>query len=215
MKPVLHATRTDTERLAIGIDPILLGVFISLLLLGLVMVFSATIAMGDQSLQTNTSHFWRHLIHVIAGVTLTVAVANIPVWVWQRTSVVILVGSLVLLGILLLLGIEVNGSQRWISLFGFRMQPAEIAKLAMVIYAAGYLTRKQAQIQQFTQGILNIGLVLALLGFLLLMQPDFGSFFVITAAVGLMMFLGGIRISHTLLYLTLAAAVMSALVRLH
>jgi cell division protein FtsW len=82
----------------------------------------------------------------------------------------------------------------------------------MIIYAAGYLTRKQAQIQQFTQGILNIGLVLVVLGFLLLMQPDFGSFFVITAAVGLMMFLGGIRVSHTLLCLTLAAVVMFALV---
>ncbi len=212
IKPVLHATRNPVSQNSIGVDPMLLGVFISLLLLGLVMVFSSTIAMGDQDLQTNTSHFWRHLLHVILGVGITLVVANIPVWVWQRASVLILIGSVALLGILLLLGIEVNGSQRWIALFGFRLQPAEIAKLAMVIYAAGYLTRKQAQIQQFTQGILNIGLVLAVLGFLLLMQPDFGSFFVITAAVGLMMFLGGIRVSHTVLCLAVAAAVMFAMV---
>ncbi len=212
IKPVLHATRNPVSQNSIGVDPMLLGVFISLLLLGLVMVFSSTIAMGAQDLQTNTSHFWRHLLHVILGVGITLVVANIPVWVWQRASVLILIGSVALLGILLLLGIEVNGSQRWIALFGFRLQPAEIAKLAMVIYAAGYLTRKQAQIQQFTQGILNIGLVLAVLGFLLLMQPDFGSFFVITAAVGLMMFLGGIRVSHTVLCLAVAAAVMFAMV---
>ena len=211
IKPALHATRS-VDHTAAGTDPMLMGVFISLLLLGLVMVFSSTIAMGEQDLQTNTSHFWRHAVHVLLGLAITLVIANIPIWIWQRTNVVILVASLVLLGLLLLLGIEVNGSQRWISIFGFRMQPAEIAKLAMVIYAAGYLTRKQAQIQQFTQGILNIGLVLALLGFLLLMQPDFGSFFVITAAVGLMMFLGGIRVSHTALCLTLAAAVMFLLV---
>ena len=114
--------------------------------------------------------------------------------------------------ILLMVGLEVNGSRRWLSLFGFGLQPAEFAKLAMVIYAASYLTRKQAQIEQFTQGILNIGIVLALLGFLLLLQPDFGSFVVITAAVGLMMFLGGIRISHTILCLSLAGVVMFLLV---
>lgn len=212
IKPAVHATRTPSTKNGIGVDSMLLGVFISLLLLGLVMVFSSTIAMGEQDLQTNTSHLWRHLLHMIVGVGITVVVASIPIWIWQQSSVAILVGSLLLLSVLLFTGVEVNGSQRWLSLFGFRMQPAEIAKLAMVLYAAGYLTRKQAQLQQFTQGILNIGVVLALLGGLLLLQPDFGSFFVITAAVGLMMFLGGIRISHTVLCLALAAIVMFLLV---
>lgn len=208
----MQATRNQTPSNSIGVDSMLLGVFISLLMIGLVMVFSSTIAMGDQDLQTNTSHLWRHLIHMVVGVSITLVVATIPVWVWQKTSIVLLMGALLLLSILLMVGIEVNGSRRWISLVGFRLQPAEMAKLAMIIYAASYLTRKQAQIQQFSQGILNIGMVLSLLGFLLLMQPDFGSFVVITAAVGLMMFLGGIRISHTILCLGLAAVVMFFLV---
>jgi len=208
----MQATRNQTPSNSIGVDSMLLGVFISLLMIGLVMVFSSTIAMGDQDLQTNTSHLWRHLIHMVVGVSITLVVATIPVWVWQKTSIVLLMGALLLLAILLMVGIEVNGSRRWISLVGFRLQPAEMAKLAMIIYAASYLTRKQAQIQQFSQGILNIGMVLSLLGFLLLMQPDFGSFVVITAAVGLMMFLGGIRISHTILCLGLAAVVMFFLV---
>lgn len=212
IKPTLHATRTRVESNSIGVDSALLGAFIGLLLIGLVMVFSSTIAMGEQNLQTNTGHFWRQTIYVMVGVGITFVISTIPVWVWQKSSVAILIGSMGLLAILLFIGIEVNGSQRWLSLPGFRLQPAEIAKLAMVIYAAGYLTRKQAQIQQFTQGIVNIGLVLVLMGFLLLMQPDFGSFFVITAAVGLMMFLGGIRVTHTVLCLTLAAAVMFVLV---
>lgn len=208
----LQATRTQPKANSIGVDPILLGVFIGMLMLGLVMVFSSTVAMGNRELIINTSHFWRQLAHMVAGVSITLIVAIIPIWVWQKSSVALLVASFLLLAVLLIVGVEVNGSQRWLSLGGFRVQPAEFAKLAMIIYAASYLTRKQAQIEQFTQGILNIGMVLALLGFLLLLQPDFGSFFVITAAVGLMMFLGGIRISHTLLCLSLAALVMFFLV---
>jgi len=208
----LQATRTQPKANAIGVDPILLGVFIAMLMLGLVMVFSSTVAMGNRDLIINTSHFWRQLAHMLVGVSITLLVATIPIWVWQKSSVALLAGSFLLLALLLLIGVEVNGSQRWLSIGGFRLQPAEFAKLTMIIYAASYLTRKQAQVKLFTHGILNIGMVLALLGLLLLLQPDFGSFFVITAAVGLMMFLGGIRISHTLFCLSLAALVMFVLV---
>ena len=208
----LQARRTQAQSNSIGVDSALLGVFISLLMIGLVMVFSSTIAMGDLDLQTNTNYLWRHLMHMAVGVGLTIIVASIPVWVWQRLSMPMLLSALLLLAVLLLVGVEVNGSRRWLSIMGFRMQPAEIAKLAMVIYAASYLTRKQAELHRFTQGILNIGIVLVAFGVLLLLQPDFGSFVVITVTVGLMMFLGGIRISHTLLCLSLAAIVMFVLI---
>lgn len=208
----LQATRRQDQGQTNGVDSMLLGVFISLLMLGLIMVFSSTIAMGNQDFQTNTSHLWRQLLHMVIGVGLTVIVASIPLWFWQKMSMPLLVFSLVLLTVLLFVGIEVNGSRRWIPLLGFRLQPAEIAKLSMVIYAASYLTRKQAQIQLFTQGILNIGIVLSLLALLLLLQPDFGSFVVITAAVGFMMFLGGIRILHTVLCLSGVIAVMTVMV---
>lgn len=208
----LQATRRQAETNSIGVDSVLLGIFISLLALGLIMVFSSSVAMGEQDLQINTHHFWRQLLHICAGLGLTLLVASIPVWFWQKCSIPLLVLSLLLLLVLLFIGIEVNGSRRWISLAGFRLQPAEIAKLTMVIYAASYLTRKQAQLHKFSQGIVNIGMVLAVLGLLLLLQPDFGSFVVITVTVGLMMFLGGIRISHTLVCLSLAAIVMFVLI---
>jgi len=208
----LQATKMQHQSNAIGVDSMLLGVFIGLLMLGLVMVYSTTIAMGDQSLQTNTSHLFRQSLHILIGLFLTIVMASIPVWVWQKLSVPLLVVSMLLLVVLLFVGLEINGSRRWIPLLGFRLQPAEIAKLAMVIYAASYLTRKRDQLQQFTQGILNIGMVLVLVGFLLLLQPDFGSFVVITATVGLMMFLSGIRVSHTILCLSLAAIVMFFLI---
>ena len=82
----------------------------------------------------------------------------------------------------------------------------------MVIYAASYLSRRHAELEKFSKGIVNIGIVLAILGGLLLMQPDFGSFVVISASVGLMMFLSGIRISHTVLCLGVVGSAMYLMV---
>lgn len=211
-RATLQATRRQQTGHTNGVDSILLGVFVSLLMLGLIMVFSSTIAMGQQDLQTNTSHFWRQLFYVFVGVTIAALTAVIPTWFWQKLSMPLLILALLLLTVLLFIGIELNGSRRWFSILGFHLQPAEIAKLVMVMYTASYLTRKQAQIQQFTQGILNIGIVLIMLAVLLLLQPDFGSFVVITAAVGFMMFLGGIRILHTLFCLSGVACVMTLMV---
>jgi len=208
----LQATRMSPSENAAGVDSMLLGVFVALMMVGLVMVFSTTIVMGNQSLETNTSYFWKQLIHMVLGVGLTITVACIPVWLWEKLSVPLLVAALVSLIVLLFIGLEINGSKRWISLLGIRVQPAEFAKLAMVIYAASYLSRRHAEIEKFSKGIVNIGIVLALIGGLLLMQPDFGSFVVISASVGLMMFLSGIRISHTVLCLGVVSGAMYLMV---
>jgi len=208
----LQATRMSPSENAAGVDSMLLGVFVALMMVGLVMVFSTTIVMGNQSLETNTSYFWKQLIHMVLGVGLTITVACIPVWLWEKLSVPLLVAALVSLIVFLFIGLEINGSKRWISLLGIRVQPAEFAKLAMVIYAASYLSRRHAEIEKFSKGIVNIGIVLALIGGLLLMQPDFGSFVVISASVGLMMFLSGIRISHTVLCLGVVSGAMYLMV---
>jgi len=210
----LQATRFKPQDNSAGVDSMLLGVFISLLMLGLVMVFSSTIAMGDQDLSTNTSHFWKQLVHMIIGVGLTVSVACVPVWVWQKLSGPLLGVAVLSLLVLLFIGVEVNGSQRWISIAGVRVQPAEFAKVAIVLYAASYLTRRQSEIKKFSKGIVNIAIVIAVMGGLLLMQPDFGSFVVMTSTVGLMMFLGGIRVSHTLLCLTVVGIAMFLMIRM-
>lgn len=210
--PSLQATRAQPHMNSAGVDSILLGTFIALLMLGLIMVFSSTIAMGSQDLNTNTSHFWRQLVHMILGVSLTAIVASVPVWLWQKLSMPLLVGAILLLLLLLFVGIEVNGSRRWMSIVGFRLQPAEFAKLAIVLYAASYLTRKQREITKFSKGIVNMAVVLAVVGGLLLMQPDFGSFVVMVATVGLMMFLGGIRISHTILCLSVVGSAMALMI---
>ncbi len=203
----LQATRTHSDARAHQLDPILLGTVSALLMFGLLMVYSASIAIGDTH-SVNTDLFWRQVVHVVAGLCIAFIVMHIPVRFWSRMSMPILLIALLGLGAVLLLGVELNGSRRWLYIAGFSLQPAEYAKLAIIIYVASYLTRRQGELQQFSKGILNIGLVLAIFAGLLLTQPDFGSFFVITVTVGLMMFLGGIRIDHTLLCVALAAIAM-------
>jgi len=208
----MQATRVDRNHKSLGVDAVLLGVFVALLTLGLIMVFSSTIAMGTQNLDVNTSHFWRQSIHIFVGLICALIVSRVPLWLWQRSSGALLCIAILMLAGLLVMGVEVNNSTRWFTIAGVRLQPVEFVKLAIVLYAASYLTRRQAEITKFSKGIVNMGLVLALIGGLLLMQPDFGSFVVITATVGLMMFLGGIRIWHTLLCLAVVAAIIPVII---
>ena len=211
-KVSMQATRVVQSEHSMGVDAVLLSVFIGLLTLGLIMVFSSTIAMGSQDLTVNTSHFWRQTVHIILGLVLALIVSKVPLWFWQQSSGVLLCLAILMLACLLALGVEVNNSRRWFSIVGVRLQPVEFVKLAIVLYAASYLTRRQAEITKFSKGIVNMGLVLAMIGGLLLMQPDFGSFVVITATVGLMMFLGGIRILHTFLCLAVVAAIIPVII---
>lgn len=184
----------------LGFDSILLATLSMLLLIGLTMVFSATIGMSGEVMQTNFSHFYRQLIFTGVGVVLALVVANIPVQVWKGLSMPILLCAIVAMLVLVAtnVGIEVNGSKRWMQVAGVRIQPAEFVKLAMVVYIASYLTRRRAVLYEFTRGILIIGAVVAIVAGLLLAQPDFGSFFVIALTVGGMMFLGGVRVRHML-----------------
>ena len=203
----VQAKRLDTANGAVRSDPWLLSSFMCLILLGLLMVYSASIGLGDKNI-VNYDAFVRQLLHVGIGLVIMLVVTFMPTQFWHRVSLPLLAVSILLLIAVLLIGVELNGSQRWLVIAGVSQQPAEFAKLAIVIYAASYLTRRQAQLTQFSKGIVNLGLVLMLFAGLLLQQPDFGSFFVITCTVGLMLFLGGIRISHTLFCLTLAVAAM-------
>ena len=207
----LQAKRLDSPDMQYRVDPVLFGTVAALLMLGLLMVYSASIGIGNAD-AINHDHLWRQGLHIVIGLALIGVVMYIPVNIWSQISIPILLISLVSLAAVLVVGIELNGSRRWLNLGGLSQQPAEFAKLAVVIYAASYLTRRQAELQQFTKGIVNIGIVLALFAGLLLTQPDFGSFFVITCTVGLMLFLGGIRIFHTILCLGLAGIAMFLMV---
>jgi cell division protein FtsW len=210
MSGVPQAIRANDVASAPRVDPWLVGALISMLSVSLVMVYSATIASGNQSLAASFQHLMRHAIHVAVGVTLIMLMSLTRISWWERASKPLLVLCMLALAVLLIpgVGIEVNGSVRWLEFGSMRAQPSEFAKVAMVIYAAGYLTRKREALGEFNQGVLVIGIVLAVFAVLLLLEPDFGSFVVITLTVGMMLFLGGIRFWHFLMCVLLGVVVM-------
>ena len=197
----LHARpRMDSNHI-LGVDASLLFVAMSIVLIGLVMVFSATIGMQGKSLTTNFDHFNKQLIFVIAGSVFAFITMWIPISFWERYSFSILCTCAVIMTVLVFIGQEVNGSARWIRVGPVNIQPAEIVKLMCVAYVASYLARRREVLDEFTRGIVIIGLVVAVLGGLLLLQPDFGSLMVILGTVSVMMFLGGVKLTHMLLCL--------------
>jgi len=198
----------------LGADVWLIGVVLALMTFGLVMVYSATVASGDKTLAFNFIPLTNHLVHILMGILLMVALRYSPMRWWEHAGKPLLLVALLSLAIVLLPGIgaNVNGSTRWIAFGGLRLQPAELTKVLMVVYVAGYLVRKRKELGRFSQGIMMVGLVLAALSTLLLLQPDFGSVVVIAVVVMSMLFLGGVRFWHFLLCVITACALFAALV---
>ncbi|MDE2366215.1 MAG: putative lipid II flippase FtsW [Betaproteobacteria bacterium] len=170
---------------------------IFLLSLGLVMVYSASISIAEAGKGTNghPAHFLvRHAAYLAAGLVAGLVAFQIPMRLWQKYSFhLFLLGALLLVLVLIPgIGREVNGSRRWISLLIVNFQPSEFMKLFMVIYVANYTVRKAAHLGNFRKGFLPMLIVMLMVGLLLLLEPDFGSFVVITAIMMSILFLGGI-----------------------
>jgi cell division protein FtsW len=175
-----------------------------LLALGLVMVYSASIAMAEASSHTSYRAWYflaRHAVFVAIGVVAAFFAFQVPVKVWRRVAVWFFVTGAVLLVLVLVPGIgkSVNGSKRWISLLVVNIQPSEFMKLAAVLYAASYAVRKAAFLhaeqplrQTVVRGFAPLSAVMVLIGGLLLLEPDFGAFVVILAIAFGVLFVGGL-----------------------
>jgi cell division protein FtsW len=178
-----------------------LSIFWSALLLlsiGLVMVYSASIAMAEAEKMTAfRSHYFlmRHAIYVGVGLVAAAITFQIPIAAWQRAAPWFFIagGFLMVLVLIPGLGREVNGSRRWIPLGFMTMQPSELMKLLVVLYAADYTVRKAAFMHDFKKGFLPMLAVMVFIGALLLRQPDFGAFVVITTIAMSILFLGGLN----------------------
>ena len=175
-----------------------------LLALGLVMVYSASIATAEASSHTGYRAWYylaRHAVFVAIGLLAAFFAFQVPVKVWRRVAVWFFVIGAVLLVLVLVPGIgkSVNGSKRWISLLVVNLQPSEFMKLAAVLYAASYAVRKAAFLhaeqplrQTLVRGFAPLSAVMVLIGGLLLLEPDFGAFVVILAIAFGILFVGGL-----------------------
>lgn len=181
-------------------DPWLLGGALALLTLGLIMVYSASVAYAERVTGMSAYYFAKHFMHAVLGLLCAGIVAHSRMRWWERGGPFLLLLGIALLVVVLLPGIgaNVNGSTRWIRLGLLNLQPSEFVKLFSVIYVAGYLVRRQEELRNFTQGVLRVGIVVAVIGMLLLQEPDLGAVAVICFTVLTMLFLGGVRFWHFL-----------------
>ena len=143
-----------------------------------------------------------------------IATCRVPLSFWYHTGWVWLCLALLLLILVLVPGVgrAVNGSQRWLPLGPLTLQPSEFAKLALVVYLAGYMARREQEIRTQWRGFLKSMTVLVPVATLLLAEPDFGATVIVVGTVFGMLFLAGARLGHFLLVFALALAGLAALV---
>lgn len=180
------------------VDLSLLWSAVALLAIGFVMVYSASIATAEMSRLTGyRSHYYlmRQGMFIAVGVVAAVIAFQIPVAWLQRGAPWLFLACILLLLLLLVpgVGVKVNGSTRWLPLGITNFQPSELMKLAVVLYAADYTVRKAAFMQDFKRGFLPMFSVMFIAGALLLIQPDFGAFVVVTTIATGVLFLGGLN----------------------
>jgi len=179
-----------------GFDQPLVWVTVALLLFGLVMVYSASIAMPDNPRFAKYSHthfLVRHLLSICVAFVAALLAFQIPLQTWERFAPALFVLSLILLIAVLFVGKDVNGAKRWISLGVLNFQPSELAKFAVLLYAADYMVRKMEVKERFFRAVLPMAGAVAIVGLLLLAEPDMGAFMVIAVIAMGILFLGGVN----------------------
>lgn len=179
-------------------DQLLVWAVLSLMLIGLVMVYSASITLADGPKYANYSSNYfliRHLISLVIAIVVGIWAFKIPTKVWDRYSPVIFGFTVLLLVLVLIPGIGkgVNGARRWIPLGVMNFQPSELMKFAAVIFAASYTVQRQEYLHSFSKGMLPMGIAVALVGGLLMKEPDMGAFVVVALIAFGILFLGGIN----------------------
>ena len=180
-------------------DQPLVWVTFALLMFGLVMVYSASIAIPDNPRMgagyTPTSFLIRHCMSLCVGFVVALLAFQIPLSTWERWGPWVFIASVVLLILVLIpfIGKSVNGARRWINLGIMNFQPSELAKLGVLVYAANYMVRKMDVKEKFFAAVMPMAIAVAIVGFLLLAEPDMGAFMVIAVIAMGILFLGGVN----------------------
>jgi cell division protein FtsW len=195
------------------LDPWVIGPVAALLLVGLVMVASASIGVSDRDLGTPFHYFQRQVAFVCLGLVAAVVAVSIPTVLWDKYSKVLMGLAFLLLLLVLVPGIghEVNGSRRWVRLGFMNFQVSELARVLLLSYVASYAVRRADELRADFKGFIKPVAVLVGAAVLLLIEPDFGAATVLMATGLAVLFLAGVKIRHLLVPLLLGVAAMTAL----
>ena len=179
-----------------GVDQGLLTVAGLILVIGLVMVASASISLADKTSGSPFYYLIRQLLFAGVGAGAGLAMYCLPLSWWQRSGYLLIMLAFALLAVVLVPGIgrHVNGSIRWVALGPFRLQVSEPARLLIFIYLAGYIVRRSEELASGIKGFIKPMLLVGCAGILLLAEPDFGATLVLTTTAMAMLFLGGARL---------------------
>jgi cell division protein FtsW len=221
VRDAVHVAGTRPTRLADFDQPLVL-VVLALLAFGLVMVYSASVALPYHPrtahlAPTSTAFLVRQSLYIALGLAAALLVAKVPIAFWERHAGLIFVLALVLLVLVLVpfIGKVANRSRRWIPLGVFSFQPSEFAKLAIAMYAASYMVRKMEVKERFVKAVWPMVVAVAFIGALLLCEPDMGAFIVIaTIAMGIL-FLGGVNARMFFLIAAVMAATLGGIIALN
>ena len=206
-------SRTPTAPVQIaGFDRALVWVTVALLMWGLIMVYSASVAMPDNpkfARYAHTHFLTRHVLSLIVAFVVAVLAFQVPMATWEKVAPWLFVLSLVLLMLVLVpfIGKGVNGARRWITLGFMNFQPSELAKFAVLLYAADYMVRKMDVKERFFRAVMPMAIAIAVVGLLLLAEPDMGAFMVISVIAMGILFLGGV---NARMFFVIAAVVVVA-----
>ncbi len=181
-----------------GFDQALVWVVVALMAWSLVMVYSASVALPDNprfARYASTHFLWRHAFSIAMGSVVALLAFQVPLRTWERMAPWLFAMALVLLMLVLIpfIGKGVNGARRWIALGLMNFQPSELAKLAVLLYAADYMVRKMEVKERFFRAVLPMAAAVIVVGMLLLAEPDMGAFMVIVVIAMGILFLGGVN----------------------
>ena len=198
-------------------DQSLVWVTTLLLLLGMVMVYSASVSLPDSPKYAGykNHHFLaRQAAFIAIGLIAGLLAFRVRIEQWERWTPWLFIGALILLALVQIpgLGKGVNGAKRWIGVGGLSMQPSEVMKLMMVFYAADFTVRKQQYMHSLSKGFFPMAVAVGMCGGLLMLQPDLGAFGVIVCIAMGVLFLGGFNIIWFAGMIGVLSAVFGAIV---
>lgn len=194
-------------------DRQLVWISLGLMLMGLVMVTSASFPISSRLTDQPFHFMFRHAVFLILAIGVSSLVLQIPLRRWFQYSMWLLLISVGLLFIVLVAGKSVNGASRWIPLGLFNLQPAEVAKLSLFIFMSGYLVRKSEEVRSsFFGGFIKPIIVFATLALLLLLQPDLGTVVVMLVTLFGMLFIAGAKLTQFLALMVVGLSAVSALI---
>ncbi|MDD5746049.1 MAG: putative lipid II flippase FtsW [Candidatus Omnitrophica bacterium] len=185
-----------------------------LICVGVVMIYSASAIYALENLGDSAYYLKRHLLYVIIGIVITGVVMSMDYQILRKLAKPLLFISFFLLLLLLVPGIgrAVGGARRWFRLGMFSFQPSELAKFSIIVYTADFIARKKSEVASFLSGFLPVLLILGAMCLLILVQPDLGTVLATSIICFVMLFVGGVKVTHMLTIVLLSVPVLYKLI---